>query len=194
MIEDLGKNARRRKLAEIRRALESMPPGALLNTGLSAIYLNVSTKSLARWRQVDGMGPPFLTPVVAKGEARTTQPYKYRKSDLDLFLSARVATGGFNSFAVDVEPWRVNEAGAIEGSALDLLRDYQMLEIDPVVATLLEALSEPWTSAGAMRPYRDELVDDMRKALEVIDSAAQTLQFEDRTAPAIGSSRGWGGL
>lgn len=187
MMEDTSKTARLRKLAALREHLEHMPPGALFNTGMAGVYMGVSTKTLARWRQARNMGPPFIEPVVAAGGVRSTQPHKYRKSDLDNFINARVNQGGFSSmgFASQVEPWLVNANGAIEGSALALSID-ALLEGDPLVAPLLDAMVEPWASAGAMRPYRDELESDMRQALAQIDSNMLTLQFEENTREATG--------
>lgn len=187
MLEDTSKTARLHELAKLRGKLESMPPGALLNTSMAGIYLGVSTKTLARWRQARNMGPPFIEPVVAAGSVRSTQPHKYRKSDLDNFINARVNQGGFASmgFAHQVEPWQVNADGAIEGSALSLSID-ALLESDPLVATLLDAMVEPWASAAAMRPYRDELEGDMRQALDHVDSNLMTLHFEENTTEATG--------
>jgi hypothetical protein len=192
MLEDTSKEARLRKLAALRDHLERMPPGALFNSSMAAIYLGVSTKTLARWRKVKGMGPPFLEPVVAEGVDRTTQPHKYRKQELDIFVSSRMSVGGFD-FASLVEPWRTNAAGAIEGSALGMALE-ELLDSDTVVATLLDALAEPWASAGAMRPYRDELEAGMREAMAQIDSNLLTLQLEENTASATGTSKGGGVL
>jgi hypothetical protein len=188
MLEDTSKEARLRKLEALREHLERMPSGALFNSSMAAIYLGVSTKTLARWRKVKGMGPPFLEPVVAEGVDRTTQPHKYRKQDLDIFTATRMSRGGLD-FASMVEPWQVNAAGAIEGSALTMSLD-ELLEADLLVATLLDALAEPWVSAAAMRPYRNELEAGMRKAMERIDSNLLTLQLEENTASATGKSKG----
>ncbi|MGN6111761.1 MAG: hypothetical protein ACTHOC_01910 [Luteimonas sp.] len=188
MLEDISKEARLRKLAALREHLERMPPDTPFNTGKAAIYVGVSTKTLARWRQVKGMGPRFRKPVVAKGAARTTQPHQYIKQDLDIFNANRMSSGGFD-FASLVEPWQINAAGAIEGSALTLSME-ELLEADLLVATLLDALAEPWVSAAAMRPYRNELEAGMRKAMEQIDSNLLTLQLEENTALPTGKSRG----
>ena len=188
MLEDTSKEARLRKLAALREHLERMPSGALFNSSIAAIYLGVSTKTLARWRKVKGMGPPFLEPVVAEGVDRTTQPHKYRKQELDIFVSSRLSVGGFD-FASLVEPWRTNAGGAIEGSALTMSLD-ELLEADLLVAPLLDALAGPWISAGAMRPYRNELEAGMRKAMEQIDSNLLTLQLEENTATPTGKRRG----
>src|SRR5690606_6309795 len=163
MVEETRKEARRSKLATLRQHLEHMPAGALFNSSMAAIYLGVSTKTLARWRKVKGMGPPFLEPVVAEGVDRTTQPHKYRKQELDIFVSSRMSVGGFD-FASLVEPWRTNAAGAIEGSALGMALEV-LLDSDTVVATLLYALAVPRASAGAMRPYRYYIVDTLSQAL-----------------------------
>lgn len=181
------------KQAELRSHLERLPPGALLNAGVAAVYLDVSTKTLARWRERKNMGPPFLEPVVAEGAPRSTQPYKYRKSDLDVFVSGRLSAGGL-AFANQVMPWALDEAGAIVGNALDRLSIVDLLDTDPWVATLLDALAEPWATAAAMQPYRDELESAMRQAMVQVDSSLQTLQLEERTGPATGKPRRDAGL
>jgi hypothetical protein len=187
MLEDTSKSARLRKLAALREHLERMPAGAFFNTGMAAIYLGVSTKTLARWRQVKNMGPPFQKQVVAEGAEASTQPYKYKKQDLDSFTGSRMSAGGF-AFASQVEPWQVNGSGAIEGSALGLSIE-ALAESDPLVVSLLDALAEPWATAVAMRPYRDELEGDMRQALAQVDSNLLTLQLEENTPPASGQGR-----
>ena len=179
---------RLRKQAALREHLERLPGTALLNASMAAIYLDVSTKTLGRWREVKGLGPPFLQPVVQEGVARTTQPYKYRKSDLELFVSSRMNSGGF-AFASRVQPWLLNEAGSIVGNALDRLSIDELLESHSMAAPLLDALSEPWESAGAMRPYRDELERAMKRALDQVDSDVLTLQLEERTPAATGKRR-----
>jgi hypothetical protein len=188
MMEDTtSKGARLRKQAALRQHLEHMPPGALFNTGMAAIYLGVSTKTMARMRKVKNLGPPFIEPAVAEGVERTTQPVKYRKSELDIHITKRISLGGFD-FANQVEPWLVNAHGAIEGSALSLSIE-ELMESEPLVATLLDAMVEPWASSAAMKPYRDELDAALRQVMAQVDSNLQTLQMEERTEPATGKPR-----
>lgn len=185
IMEDTSKGARQRKQAALREHLEHMPPGALLSTSMAAIYLGVSTKTMARMRKVKGMGPPFMEPIVAEGAERTTQPHKYRKSDLDIYITKRVNVGGFD-FATLVEPWRVDGNGAIEGSAL-VMSIEELLQSELPVATLLDTLVEPWASSDAMKPYRDELEAELRQVMAKVDSNLLTLELEEHTAPATGA-------
>lgn len=184
----IDKQERMRKQVTLREHLEHLPGGALLNAGMAAIFLDVSTKTLARWREVKGLGPPFLEPVVLEGAARSTQPYKYRKSDLELFVSARMRSGGF-AFANDLQPWQLDGLGLITGNALDLQSAEDLLDTDPYVATLLEALTGNWSSADSMHPYRDELESGMRDALAVVDSSLQRQQLDERTPRAPSSPK-----
>jgi hypothetical protein len=187
MMEDNSKGARLRKDAALREHLEHLPPGSLFNTSMAAIYLSVSTKTMARMRKVKNLGPPYIEPAVAEGVERTTQPVKYRKSELDIYLTRRISLGGFD-FASQVEPWLVNAHGAIEGSALGLSIE-ELLESEPLVATLLDAMVEPWASAAAMAPYRNELDAALRQVMAQVDSNLQTLQMEERTEQATGKPR-----
>lgn len=185
-------NKRLQKIAEMREHLERQSPGSLFRSGQAAVYLGISDTTLKRLR-VKGLGPVVVEPPLPPGIKRTTQPLQYRKSDLDVYISGRLG-GGLMAFAERVDPWQLDAEGRIVGNALDLLDVEQLLEQDLVGLTLLEALQAPWVSAGAMQPYRDELVSSMAQMQAQVDSALLTLQFEESTPPATERSRKPSGL
>lgn len=162
----LSDQARADRIARIRQE-------QTVGTVDAAIFLNVSKRTLERWRDQEGVGPAFIPPVVPPGANRTTQHYKYRVSVLEDWQKSRESLGGFYgmSFATNTA-WAMNDQGQIMGDAFTL---YSATELDRAidedrvdVMTLPEALELRWSSVDAMQAY----VDELNAGLEVIKGCA----------------------
>lgn len=160
----------------------------------AAIFLNVSKRTLERWRDLEGVGPKFVEPVVREGSRRTTQHFKYRVSSLEEWQKNREREGGFHgmSFAMNTA-WAMNDQGQILGDAFTLYSRAELeqaIEEDRVdVMSLSEVLELRWSSADAMRPYIEELVD----ALAAIENSARSAlqvqtMLDEGTEPTAPSS------
>lgn len=150
----------------------------------AAIFLNVSKRTLERWRDLEGVGPKFIAPVVPEGGKRTTQHFKYRVSVLEEWQRERESMGGFQgmSFATNTA-WALNNQGRILGDAFAL---YSRTELDQAieddrvdVMTLPEALELPWSSGDAMQPYVEELTNGLAALENAARSALQIQTMRD---------------
>lgn len=144
----------------------------------AAIYLDVSKRTLERWRDHKGLGPKFIAPVVPEGEKRTTQHFKYRVAELDAWQRDRESIGGFQgmSFATNTA-WAINDQGQILGDAFSIYAPGELeraIEEDRVdVMTLAEAVEQRWANADAMAPYVDQLISSMKVEVDRYEDAAR---------------------
>lgn len=167
----LSKQARADRLENIRKQ-------ETVGTIDAAIYLDVSKRTLERWRDYEGLGPNFIAPVVPEGEKRTTQHFKYRVEVLDEWQKKRESAGGFagKSFSTNTA-WALNDQGQILGDAFSIYSPgelEQAIEAERVdVMTLADAVEQRWSSADAMAPYVDELISSMRAEVDRCESVAR---------------------
>lgn len=178
--------------------LESIRKQETVGTVDAAIYLDVSKRTLERWRDHKGLGPKFIAPIVPPGEKRTTQHFKYRVAELDAWQRGRESPGGFQGmFFATNTAWAMNDQGQILGDAFSIYAPSELdqaFEEDRVdVMTLAEAVEGRWTNAEALAPYVDDLISSMKAEVDRYEDAAraalQAQQLRDTSpeppAPSI---------
>ena len=180
MKKPLTKDEKAQLRAKLCAQVAQLGPDDRISTAQTAAVLDRTTKTLERWREL-GMGPECDPPEVPKGVKQTTQHFKYRKSVVVAYRG-----GGSMGFAVAWEPWAMDSRGRLQGLAYDFLDFDALLEgmaSDTVlIASIEEALQEPWVSAAAMKPYYDEHVEALKLSEQLARKAFDLRSLEDSVA------------
>ncbi|EJW5945684.1 hypothetical protein OCK33_001765, partial [Salmonella enterica] len=102
-----------RDLSEVWKLFGDMPDDTTLNVELTALYLGISVKTLARYRQ-NGEGPPYIQYQTGNSKARN-QRVNYLLGDLRIWR---------NGYKVD----STMQAAQVRGLAFTSLSDFTKLE------------------------------------------------------------------
>ncbi|HCU2336432.1 TPA: hypothetical protein OUJ99_004777 [Klebsiella aerogenes] len=176
-----------RELSEVWRLFSDMPDDATLNVELASLYLGISVKTLARYRQ-NGGGPQYIQYQTEDSKARN-QRVNYLLRDLrswrdnhrvsSTMHAAQVRGLTFTSLSDFTEPqpfWQMNTNGGSKNKIIshalttpdDIFR--QLLE-EPnkkvIWTSIEEALFMDWINVDERKTWNDlfnEILNDLIKS------------------------------
>ncbi|ENS4335229.1 hypothetical protein ACE073_002665 [Salmonella enterica] len=188
-----------RELSEVWKLFGDMPDDTTLNAELAAIYLGVSPKTLARYRQ-NGGGPEYIQYQEENSKARN-QRINYLLKDLKIWRdahkvknsmeAAQVRGLAFNSlidFTIPQPFWHIdNELDSdnknkILSHALrtpdERFKLYLKEEhVDIVWISIEEALSWDWTDLSERQVFNDSFVGFLNNLIQLSNSEQETLEL-----------------
>lgn len=156
------------------------PNAKVLTNAQAADRLGVSTKTLGRWRQVKGAGPPFMKPSAGKRPNSNTH-VRYPLDSLDDWIKD-------NSWASPLHKmrgWVVDAQGRVTRPALPDERGD-----DVIIASIHEALTEEkWASRDAMIGAWEAWRSEMTAAEEEIRQSIADFEREELADEVAGRGR-----
>ncbi|MBK0127074.1 hypothetical protein IAE30_25355 [Pantoea sp. S61] len=170
-----------REMSEVWSLFSDMPDDATIGVDLAALYLGVSVKTLARYRQ-NGDGPPYVQYQSSDSKARN-QRVNYLLSDLrtwrnghrvnSTMQAAQVRGLAFTSLNDLAKPqpfWVDTHEEKIIGHALVLTDSIfkeclKNLNCEVIWLNIEEVLSKQWNQANERRVWHDLLLETIKETL-----------------------------
>ena len=188
-----------RELSEVWKLFGDMPDDTTLNAELASIYLGVSPKTLARYRQ-NGGGPEYIQYQAEDSKARN-QRVNYLLGDLRVWRNshkvknsmeaAQVRGLAFNSlidFTIQQPFWHIDNdidsgnQNKILSHALrtpdERFKLYLKEEhVNIVWISIEEALSWDWTDLSERQVFNDYFVGFLTNLIQLSNSEQETLEL-----------------
>lgn len=181
-----------RELSEVWRLFGDMPDDTTLSVDLAALYLGISVKTLARYRQ-NGGGPEYIQYQSDESKARN-QRVNYLLKDLRLWRdnhkikntmhAAQVRGLAFNSLLDFCEPqpfWNIKilpNNWRIVSHALTIYEeDFKNLLLEPnadiVWLSIEEALFQVWQTADERQKWNDIFKEFLNEIISASNAAQE---------------------
>ncbi|KJN37097.1 hypothetical protein SS25_20490 [Enterobacter hormaechei subsp. hormaechei] len=170
-----------------------------LNVELTALYLGISVKTLARYRQ-NGDGPPYIQYPTGNSKARN-QRVNYLLGDLRIWRNgnkvvstmkaAQVRGLAFNSlidFTIPQPFWQINNSAELQNrnkilshalrtpdERFKLYLNEERVHI--VWVSIEEALSWDWTDLNERQVFNDSFVELLNNLIQLSNSAQELLEI-----------------
>ncbi|EAM2677229.1 hypothetical protein E2S48_15495 [Salmonella enterica] len=186
-----------RELSEVWKLFGDMPDDTALNVELTALYLGISVKSLARYRQ-NGEGPPYIQYQAGNSKARN-QRVNYLLGDLRIWRdgykvvstmqAAQVRGLAFNSlidFTIPQPFWHIDNSAELQNrnkilshalrtpeEIFKLYLKEEQVKISWI--SIEEALSWDWTDLNERQVFNDSFVDFLSNLIQLSNSAQENL-------------------
>ncbi|HCB2023009.1 TPA: hypothetical protein MYQ68_003680 [Escherichia coli] len=186
-----------RDLSEVWQLFGNMPDDTALNVELTALYLGISVKTLARYRQ-NGEGPPYIQYQAGNSKARN-QRVNYLLGDLRIWRdgykvvstmqAAQVRGLAFNSlidFTIPQPFWRIDNSAELQNRNKILSHALRTPEerfkiylaekhINIVWISVEEALLLDWTDLSERQVFHDSFVNFLSNLIQISTSAQENL-------------------
>ncbi|EAC1930478.1 hypothetical protein AACI09_000001 [Escherichia coli] len=186
-----------RDLSEVWQLFGNMPDDTALNVELTALYLGISVKTLARYRQ-NGEGPPYIQYQAGNSKARN-QRVNYLLGDLRIWRdgykvvstmqAAQVRGLAFNSlidFTIPQPFWRIDNSAELQNRNKILSHALRTPEerfkiylaekhINIVWISVEEALLLDWTDLSERQVFHDSFVNFLSNLIQLSTSAQENL-------------------
>ena len=188
-----------RELSEVWKLFGDMPDDTTLNVELTALYLGISVKTLARYRQ-NGDGPPYIQYPTGNSKARN-QRVNYLLGDLRIWRNgnkvvstmkaAQVRGLAFNSlidFTIPQPFWQINNSAELQNrnkilshalrtpdERFKLYLNEERVHI--VWVSIEEALSWDWTDLNERQVFNDSFVELLNNLIQLSNSAQEFLEI-----------------
>lgn len=186
-----------RDLSEVWQLFGSMPNDTALNVELTALYLGISVKTLARYRQ-NGEGPPYIQYQAGNSKARN-QRVNYLLGDLRIWRdgykvvstmqAAQVRGLAFNSlidFTIPQPFWRIDNSAELQNRNKILSHALRTPEerfkiylaekhINIVWISVEKALLLDWTDLSERQVFHDSFVNFLSNLIQLSTSAQENL-------------------
>ncbi|VAL20568.1 Uncharacterised protein [Enterobacter kobei] len=186
-----------RELSEVWKLFGDMPDDTALNVELTALYLGISVKSLARYRQ-NGEGPPYIQYQAGNSKARN-QRVNYLLGDLRIWRdgykvvstmqAAQVRGLAFNSlidFTIPQPFWHIDNSAELQNrnkilshalrtpeEIFKLYLKEEQVKISWI--SIEEALSWDWTDLNERQVFNDSFVDFLSNLIQLSTAAQENL-------------------
>lgn len=188
-----------RELSEVWKLFGDMPDDTTLNVELTALYLGISVKTLARYRQ-NGDGPPYIQYPTGNSKARN-QRVNYLLGDLRIWRNgykvvstmkaAQVRGLAFNSlidFTIPQPFWQINNSGELQNRNKILSHALRTPDerfklylkeerVHIVWVSIEEALSWDWTDLNERQVFNDSFVELLNNLIQLSNSAQELLEI-----------------
>lgn len=186
-----------RDLSEVWQLFGNMPDDTALNVELTALYLGISVKSLARYRQ-NGEGPPYIQYQAGNSKARN-QRVNYLLGDLRIWRdgykvvstmqAAQVRGLAFNSlidFTIPQPFWRIDNSAELQNRNKILSHALRTPEerfkiylaekhIKIVWISVEEALLLDWTDLTERQVFHDSFVNLLNDSIQFSTAAQENI-------------------
>jgi hypothetical protein len=186
-----------RELSEVWQLFGNMPDDTALNVELTALYLGISVKSLARYRQ-NGEGPPYIQYQAGNSKARN-QRVNYLLGDLRIWRdgykvvstmqAAQVRGLAFNSlidFTIPQPFWHIDNSAELQNRNKILSHALRTPEerfkiylaekhINIVWISVEEALLLDWTDLSERQVFHESFVKFLSNLIQLSTSAQENL-------------------
>ena len=188
-----------RELSEVWKLFGDLPDDSVLNVDLAAVYLGVSVKTLARYRQ-NGGGPEYIQYQAEDSKARN-QRINYLLGDLRIWRNnhkvknsmqaAQVRGLAFNSlidFTIPQPFWQINNSAELQNrnkilshalrtpdERFKLYLNEERVHI--VWVSIEEALSWDWTDLNERQVFNDSFVELLNNLIQLSNSAQELLEI-----------------
>ncbi|HGX6042941.1 TPA: hypothetical protein ACNE4P_003078, partial [Escherichia coli] len=181
-----------RELSEVWKLFGDMPDDTTLNVELTALYLGISVKTLARYRQ-NGDGPPYIQYPTGNSKARN-QRVNYLLGDLRIWRNgnkvvstmkaAQVRGLAFNSlidFTIPQPFWQINNSAELQNRNKILSHALRTPDerfklylkeerVHIVWVSIEEALSWDWTDMNERQVFNDSFVELLNNLIQLSNS------------------------
>lgn len=188
-----------RELSEVWKLFGDMPDDTTLNVELTALYLGISVKTLARYRQ-NGDGPPYIQYPTGNSKARN-QRVNYLLGDLRIWRNgnkvvstmkaAQVRGLAFNSlidFTIPQPFWQINNSAELQNRNKILSHALRTPDerfklylteerVHIVWVSIEEALSWDWTDLNERQVFNDSFVEMLNNLIQLSNSAQELLEI-----------------
>ncbi|HCO1312466.1 TPA: hypothetical protein N7L20_005184, partial [Escherichia coli] len=188
-----------RELSEVWKLFGDMPDDTTLNVELTALYLGISVKTLARYRQ-NGDGPPYIQYPTGNSKARN-QRVNYLLGDLRIWRNgnkvvstmkaAQVRGLAFNSlidFTIPQPFWQINNSAELQNRNKILSHALRTPDerfklylkeerVHIVWVSIEEALSWDWTDMNERQVFNDSFVELLNNLIQLSNSAQELLEI-----------------
>lgn len=186
-----------RDLSEVWQLFGNMPDDTALNVELTALYLGISVKTLARYRQ-NGDGPPYIQYQAGNSKARN-QRVNYLLGDLRIWRdgykvvstmqAAQVRGLAFNSlidFTIPQPFWRIDNSAELKNRNKILSHALRTPEerfkiylaekhINIVWISVEEALLLDWTDLTERQAFHDSFINLLNDSIQLSTAAQENL-------------------
>lgn len=186
-----------RELSEVWKLFGDMPDDTALNVELTALYLGISVKSLARYRQ-NGEGPPYIQYQAGNSKARN-QRVNYLLGDLRIWRdgykvvstmqAAQVRGLAFNSlidFTIPQPFWHIDNSAELQNrnkilshalrtpeERFKLYLKEDRLKISWI--SIEESLSWEWTDLNERQVFHDSFVNLLNDSIQLSTAGQENL-------------------
>lgn len=188
-----------RELSEVWKLFGDMPDDTTLNVELTALYLGISVKTLARYRQ-NGDGPPYIQYPTGNSKARN-QRVNYLLGDLRIWRNgnkvvstmkaAQVRGLAFNSlidFTIPQPFWQINNSAELQNRNKILSHALRTPDerfklylkeerVHIVWVSIEEALSWDWTDLNERQVFNDSFVELLNNLIQLSNSAQELFEI-----------------
>ncbi|MEQ0255570.1 hypothetical protein [Klebsiella sp. CN_Kp116] len=189
-----------RELSEVWKLFGDMPDDTTLNVDLAALYLGISVKTLARYRQ-NGGGPEYIQYQSEDSKARN-QRVNYLLKDLKIWRdahkvknsmeAAQVRGLAFNSlidFTLPQPFWHIDNSAELQNRNKILFHALRTPEerfklylneerVHIVWVSIEEALSWDWIDLNERQVFNDSFVEYLNNLIQLSNSAQETLELK----------------
>lgn len=186
-----------RELSEVWKLFGDMPDDTTLNAELAAIYLGVSPKTLARYRQ-NGGGPEYIQYQEENSKARN-QRINYLLKDLKFWRdahkvknsmeAAQVRGLAFNSlidFTIEQPFWHIDNSAELHNRNKILSHALRTPEerfklylkeehINVIWISIEKALTYDWIDVNERQVFNDSFVNFLSELIELSISSQENL-------------------
>ncbi|WP_183060601.1 hypothetical protein [Salmonella enterica] len=186
-----------RDLSEVWQLFGNMPDDTTLNVELTALYLGISVKTLARYRQ-NGEGPPYIQYQAGNSKARN-QRVNYLLGDLRIWRNgykvvstmqaAQVRGLAFNSlidFTIPQPFWQINNSVELQNRNKILSHALRTPEerfqlylkeerVRITWTSIEEALSWEWADLNERQVFNNVFVEFLSNLIQLSNSAQENL-------------------
>ncbi|WP_323074664.1 hypothetical protein [Klebsiella variicola] len=186
-----------RELSEVWKLFGDMPDDTALNVELTALYLGISVKSLARYRQ-NGEGPPYIQYQAGNSKARN-QRVNYLLGDLRIWRdgykvvstmqAAQVRGLAFNSlidFTIPQPFWHIDNSAELQNrnkilshalrtpeERFKLYLKEDRLKISWI--SIEESLSWGWADLNERQVFHDSFVNLLNDSIQLSTAGQENL-------------------
>lgn len=186
-----------RDLSEVWKLFGDMPDDTTLNVELTALYLGISVKTLARYRQ-NGDGPPYIQYQAGNSKARN-QRVNYLLGDLRIWRdgykvvstmqAAQVRGLAFNSlidFTIPQPFWHIDNSAELQNRNKILSHALRTPDerfklylkeehINVIWISIEEALTYDWTDLNERQVFNDLFVNFLSNLTQLSTSAQENI-------------------
>lgn len=186
-----------RELSEVWKLFGDMPDDTVLNVELTALYLGISVKTLARYRQKGG-GPEYIQYQEENSKARN-QRVNYLLGDLRVWRNshkvknsmeaAQVRGLAFNSlidFTIEQPFWHIDNSAELQNRNKILSHALRTPEerfklylkeehINVIWISIEKALTYDWTDLNERQVFNDLFVNFLSNLTQLSTSAQENL-------------------
>ncbi|HEE0120254.1 TPA: hypothetical protein R6W50_002990 [Citrobacter gillenii] len=186
-----------RELSEVWTLFGNMPDDTVLNVELTALYLGISVKTLARYRQ-NGGGPPYIQYQAGNSKARN-QRVNYLLGDLRIWRdgykvvstmqAAQVRGLAFNSlidFTIPQPFWHIDNSAELQNRNKILSHALRTSDerftlylkeerVKIIWTSIEEALSWEWADLNERQVFNNVFVEFLSNLIQLSNSTQENL-------------------